>query len=371
MRRSLPRSRCPTERIIVYRGLSWIGEDLRAGPGGFPVSPPASEISAKMLEPLGKNHGIDPKRRADITIFYGEPQSGLSSILRTTMRREGFLDVRLFASFGPMVQAFKECAPDVVLFDGNMPDGDACTLIKDLREGRLGSNPFVPTIVTSWQPTESLVRSIIDSGSDDLMVKPNSPDRLLTRVGALAQRRKPFVVTSDYIGPDHHPDEIPGAPRIIVPNTLRAKAMGETLDQSAIRRVISGALRQVNEGRLRQHAIAVAQLVGSVVPAYRNGRAGTETLAQAERLLAVSRDAVYRLRGTSFEPVADLCAALQSVTETVLRAHPAPGRKELDLLPRLAEAIVISFGSGKADAEVAGEISSSVGRFLQERVSAA
>ena len=324
-----------------------------------------------MLEPLGKKHGIDPRHRGGITVFYGEPQSGLSTIVRTTLRREGFVDVRLFPSLQPLAQAMGEQAPDLVLIDGEMPGGDTCALIKDVREGRLGSNPFVPTIVTSWQPTEARVRGVIDSGSDDLIVKPNSPEQVLMRMGALAHRRKPFIVTSDYIGPDRRNDEDSEVPRIVVPNTLRAKALGEPLDEAELRRAIRGALREVNEERLKRHATAVAQLVGAVVPAYRSGQADAGTLTRMRRLLALADDAVRRLRDTAYEPVAELCATLQSVAQAVVRAHPTPGRKELELLPRLAEAIMVGFHPDKADAHVAGEISSSVGRFLQARAPAA
>ena len=323
-----------------------------------------------MLEPLGKKHGIDPKRRADIKIFYGEPQSGLSTILRTSMRREGFLDVRLFPSLQPMAEAIGEQAPDLVLIDGEIPGGDACGFIKEMREGRVGGNPFVPTIVTSWQGTESRVRKVIDSGSDDLLIKPNSPEQVLLRMGLLAHRRKPFIVTSDYIGPDRRTEIDPEVPRIVVPNTLQAKALGQPLDERALEKAIRSATREVNEERLKRHATVIAQLVGIVIPAYRKGQADKATLSQTERLLAVAKDAVVRLRGTAFEPVADLCAALQSVAETILRSHPSPGRKELELLPRLAEAIMIGFNPA-SDARVAEEISSSVGQFLQARSPAA
>ena len=324
-----------------------------------------------MLEPLGKKHGIDPKRRADITIFYGEPQSGLSTILRTSMRREGFVDVRLFPSLQPMADAIGERAPDLVLIDGEMPGGDACGFIKEIREGRIGGNPFVPTIVTSWQGTESRVRKVIDSGSDDLIIKPNSPEQVLLRMGLLAHRRKPFIVTSDYIGPDRRTETDPEVPRIVVPNTLQAKALGQPLDDRALQKAIRSATREVNEERLKRHATVVAQLVGLVIPAYRKGQVDKTTLSRTERLLAVAKDAVVRLRGTAFEPVAELCAALQSVAETILRSYPSPGHKELDLLPRLAEAVMIGFNPEASDARLAEEISSSVGQFLQARAPAA
>lgn len=323
-----------------------------------------------MLEPLGKKYGIDPKHRRDVSIFFGEPQAGLGAAIRSSMRREGFADVRVFASLPALTEAIDAGEPDIVLLDGEMPGGDACAFVRDLREGRLGRNPFLATIVTAWRPTQAMARGVADSGSDDLLVKPNSPDQFLVRMSALAHRRRPFVVTSDYIGPDRRPGEDPDLPRFDVPNTLRAKALGEPLDAFDLERAIERTRRQVNEERLRRHAIQVGQLVGLLVPAYRGGRADAETLAGTRRLLSVAEDAALRLQGTRYEPVAEICATLRAVAQAVLRAFPDPGRKELDLLPRLAEAMMVGFDSGRGATRLAGEISSSVGRYLETKAPA-
>ena len=322
-----------------------------------------------MLDPIGRTHGIDPKRRGNITIFYGEPQTGLRALVRSSMRREGFGDVRLFATLQPMIRAIGERPPDLVLVDGAMPDGDACRAIRDLREGRLGSNPFVPTIVMSWQPTQSLVRNVMNCGSDDLIAKPNSPEQILVRIGALAHRRKPFVATSDYIGPDRRADDAPEIPRIVVPNTLRSKALGEPVDEISMRGAINDALRTINEERLRRNAAAIAELVGLLIPSYRTRTADDDILKAATRLLSVVEDTGRRLRGTSYEPVAELCRAMQAVAARMVEVHPVPVPKDLDLLPRLAEAVVVGFSAFRPgqDAQAAGAALVAVGGLLRTR----
>ena len=75
------------------------------------------------------------------------------------------------------------------------PDGDACgKFIAAIRHSEIGANPFIPVIATTWDPTPELVRKIIDSGADDLVVKPISVGHLLERVQSLVYKRKPFVV---------------------------------------------------------------------------------------------------------------------------------------------------------------------------------
>ena len=81
-------------------------------------------------------------------------------------------------------------------------NGSVCSTIKELRHNETGRNPFVPVIVTTWEPDRDLVEKIADSGADALLVKPFSPWQLIERIDCLANRRKPFVVTAERIGPD-------------------------------------------------------------------------------------------------------------------------------------------------------------------------
>jgi hypothetical protein len=81
------------------------------------------------------------------------------------------------------------------------------------------------------------------------LVKPFPPWQLIERIDCSANRRKPFVVTSERIGPDRRNDsgresEIP---LINVPNTLRAKVQGVAINQGALQQEIDDALTEVNE----------------------------------------------------------------------------------------------------------------------------
>src|SRR3546814_14054009 len=81
-----------------------------------------------------------------------------------------------------------------------MPGGDACAMVQAIRHNQLGSNPFVPIIFTTWEADADVVRRVVDSGADDLLIKTLSPAQLLTRINSLVSQRKPFIVTSDYYG---------------------------------------------------------------------------------------------------------------------------------------------------------------------------
>lgn len=318
-----------------------------------------------MLDPFGSTDRMDPKRRRNISMLYGEQQTSLSNTLRAAMMREGFQDIRVFADGDALAEAVRMLDPDIILTDVDLPGRDPCRMVKEIREGRLGRNPFVPVILTTWDPRESLVHRVVDCGSDDLLIKPLSPNQILMRIGQLVHRRKPFVVTSDYIGPDRRKsrEDEGDLPRLRVPNTLRAKALGES-DPSELDETIEAALKQINEQRLKRHSLEVSWLVQIVVPAYRGGTADLDTEDHLQRLLAVGEDASKRLRGTRYEHVSEICSTLSIVAERVARDHPAPSEKDLQLLPRLAEAMVIGFNPAQDIDRLSRQITESVKAYL-------
>ena len=62
-------------------------------------------------------------------------------------------------------------------------------------------------IVTAWLNDQGLIGRVIDFGADDLLLRPFSATLLESRIRVHAERRKDFVTTSDYVGPDRRRDQ--------------------------------------------------------------------------------------------------------------------------------------------------------------------
>lgn len=106
---------------------------------------------------------------------------------------------------------------------------DACQTFSAIRHNELGTNPFICINGVAWSPKQALVNKVMGSGADVLVAAPISPSLILDRIEALVRSRKPFVVTSDYIGPDRRflDDRGNEIELMEVPNSLRAKALGQ------------------------------------------------------------------------------------------------------------------------------------------------
>ncbi|MCY7298007.1 MAG: response regulator, partial [Ilumatobacteraceae bacterium] len=70
----------------------------------------------------------------------------------------------------PLADAIRECtvnAPDLVLLDLGLPDGDGADLLRRLR-----GLTDVPIIVLSGREEEEEKVALLDAGADDFIIKP-------------------------------------------------------------------------------------------------------------------------------------------------------------------------------------------------------
>lgn len=128
------------------------------------------------------------------------------------------------------VKAFGEFVckrpPDLAICEVQGAAGELCDEIQQLRRCADNYNPFIVIIATAWEKNVSLISRVVNSGADDLLLRPFSTGLLQSRIDTHIQARKSFVVTTDYVGPDRRRDQ--GRPSNVdlfdPPNSLRMKA---------------------------------------------------------------------------------------------------------------------------------------------------
>jgi len=107
-------------------------------------------------------------------------------------------------------------------------DDEAVPMVHAIRRRLREANPFVGVIASAFELQERTVRAAADAGVDGLIAKPTPLAAVSAAVQTLALRRRDWVVTASYVGPDRRSAARPGAssaPVVEVPNPVRLKSL--------------------------------------------------------------------------------------------------------------------------------------------------
>ena len=146
-----------------------------------------------------------------------------------------------------------------MICDAASVGGDVVKTFHSIRHNEIGNKPFIAIIAVTWDPTVVTIDRVANSGADFILAAPFSPQQLLDRINSLVHHRVPFIVTSDYVGPDrrYKSREKSTIPLIDVPNSLREKATG-TYNAKQFRSQINGAIGNINGQKMERHAVTLA-----------------------------------------------------------------------------------------------------------------
>src|ERR1043166_4263014 len=136
----------------------------------------------------------------DVLIY--DPVSSNRTATRSAMYSLGFRKTETVSTLQDFVQAVQTCPPDIALCEAQGAADELCDVIQQLRQGSAGYNPFIVIIVTAWEKSAALINRVVSSGADDLLLRPFSTGVLGQRIEAHVDRRKGFVITTEYVGPD-------------------------------------------------------------------------------------------------------------------------------------------------------------------------
>jgi len=213
-------------------------------------------------------------RLEDIRLFLCDPRVQVRSSLRMALNDAGLRNANIWE--GGELDAINDAVsdpngPDIIICDVTANTDEACEIFHGIRHNELGTNPFVCIIAVAWSPKQPLVNKVVDSGADLLVAAPISPSVILDRIDSLVHNRKPFVVTTDYVGPDRRfqKDRPSDVKHIDVPNSLRDKALGK-VDAAALKERIRATRESIDGQKIDRHAFQVAYLADMITQEFKN-----------------------------------------------------------------------------------------------------
>jgi len=143
----------------------------------------------------------------NVVVLLGDEKSEMRRLLLDAFRSNELRGVREFSNFKALeIAASAGVPPDLIVTDAALPDGDLFALVERIRTGDLGANPFVPVILMTWNADGVAIKNAVDCGVDFILAAPFSLADVFKRIKILINERKPFVVSSEYIGPDRRRD---------------------------------------------------------------------------------------------------------------------------------------------------------------------
>lgn len=293
-----------------------------------------------------------------------ERDSDLRQNIKSALTQDSFTDTAAMSALKSVRAAVFNDDAHLFIIDIDRDEDELCGLMRRIRHHEVGDNPFPMTIAISGDADYENVRKAVNSGFDVLLLKPFSMTTLMDRVHHLMRQRSPFVVTSDYIGPDRRTgtrDKSKGRqPRFVtVPNPLRIMATGESTPEQ-LRRRIKGAVVKVNESRVQCLAETIATVTEQVASKFLHNQLDEEFVAETKKLDVICRDMGRRLARSRFAHVSELCGALANVVTRIMESPVSPESRDIELLQNMSMAVDRAFQAQGSETATAYRISDTV-----------
>lgn len=299
----------------------------------------------------------------DIRLFLCDPRVQVRSSLRMALNDAGMKNGNIWE--GGDMDAISDAVsdpngPDIVICDVTENTDEACQTFSAIRHNELGTNPFICIIGVAWSPKQALVAKVMGSGADVLVAAPISPSLILDRIEALVHSRKPFVVTSDYVGPDRRflDDRESEIELVDVPNSLRAKALGQ-FNAARLKDEIDAARADINGQKIDRQAYQVSLIADTILEGFQSG-----DLSNAGQKLGELKKVVNDLKMRAFtageKDLEELCVPLRTVVQSLIDSRGKFTKKDLNLLGQLSMAVRAAVRPGAVRSESARDISQTV-----------
>lgn len=299
---------------------------------------------------------FDKDRLGELDIYLGEPNEQVRESMRAMMRGEGLRRTRTFARMDDLLNAIKEAPPDLLIAADDL-DPTLFDMVRDIRHFKIGRNPFIMITLMVKADSDDAVKKAVLAGADDVMIKPVAPGKMLDRVAHLTMNRSPFIVTTDYVGPerrksgDTRPSKIK---QLNVVNTLKAKVEGNRLSMPELARAVEGCMNEVMAARLDSHGLKLGWVCNLILKAYEEKRIDKELEERLLILVSVLEDASRTARVLGEPELSQICTQMARQVEEMAENYENPTEAQQATIQKLTKAFELA-KNAKAGGAAAAE----------------
>ncbi|TGY87432.1 response regulator receiver protein [Marinicauda algicola] len=294
--------------------------------------------------------GLDYKR-ATAVVF--DPVHVNLRTTRYALHELGFRDIESIGSLAELRRRLDEKPCHLLIVETAQNEAEVFRLVRAIRSGEVATNPFLAILLTCWARDGGVLKQAIGCGADDVIIRPFSTAFAEERIRTLVKARKPFIVTSDYIGPDRRRDsnrDSGSVKPIEAPNTLKAAVEGDEDEMNRAAAWIREAQQTVEHERLRRLCMRI--VVGMEV-AVREKQANREPQLDIGDLERSAKELRMRLSRAKAREAGRVAQALTEVVES-LKTPDGFTSSNLGLAKELAMGAYAAYAGGDGDSGIPG-----------------
>ncbi|MBL6946221.1 MAG: hypothetical protein ISR47_06270 [Rhodospirillales bacterium] len=260
--------------------------------------------------------------------------------IEAMLKEIGVADVHVANSLESVRGALLEKFVDLFIADTDWPDGDLGETISAIRHGELGTNPFLAVLGVAKDDESMLSWRARRHGAESILPVPFDSATLGDAMRGICLSRKPFVVTSDYVGPDRRAGSGRESqiPMLDVPNSLRDRAMGTFNDENTARAIVDMKAR-VNAEKLDRHGSLIVLLANRVGPDLMVAGVDEGIRIFFEQIIWTAEDVVRRLGGTADGRSVEVCKSLIGQIAKLDQLRGVPSTADVNRMITLAKAV--------------------------------
>jgi len=233
-----------------------------------------------------------------VRALIGEQSPILRKGIRHALFTIGFREIIDSPSFVDIHRHLDTQVFDLLVLNSEIESNDTTFLIREVRRSKMHKDPFLVVLLVVTRADEPHIKLAINSGADDILLVPFSPDQLMQRLGIVHERRKPFIVTHDYIGPDRRRNVRPGeksAATFSVPNPYMARSSG--VPHERYQAQLQLAQSTIGKARVASLAKAAEWEMRNICAQSREGTLPEDMVTRMYRLEEFCDELIDRLSG--------------------------------------------------------------------------
>ncbi|MZR32415.1 response regulator [Sneathiella litorea] len=138
----------------------------------------------------------------NLNVIFVDDNRNMHLLMRSILLAMNIVNSRGCYDAKSCIEKMHEEAPDIVISDLSPNPENGLDLIRRIRQGELGVDPYTPILVISGQTKLQNVIEARDAGATEFLAKPVSVGSLYDRLVWMIENPRVFIKASEFIGPD-------------------------------------------------------------------------------------------------------------------------------------------------------------------------